>query len=149
MIAISVDLRPVKLKPSESMKLPHLFFFDPTIPSRILDKNERVGSYSHSTIALSIEVFRYANCFPVPYLIEQLCRHFDLSPSQLMPHVWRVVAVADVLGSQLGFPLDLLDVLASYSISEVRLGIYTLVHNSNGYETCKTPSFFSLISFLY
>ena len=50
--------------------------------------------------------------------------------------------IADILGRHLGFPLDLLDVLASYSISEVktstgeiRVGTYTLVRNRKGLKT--------------
>ena len=108
---------------------------NPLVPFRIPNKDERLDSHSKSTIALSIEAFRYSSCFPVPLLIEQLCTHFDLSASQLMPHVWRVATIADILGRRLGFPLDLLDVLASYSISEVRVGIYTLIRNRKGHET--------------
>ena len=59
-----------------------------------------------------------------------------------MPHVWSVDVIADILGRHLGFPLDLLDVLASYSISEVkastgkvRVGTYTIVRNRKGLET--------------
>ena len=59
-----------------------------------------------------------------------------------MPHVWRVAIIAEILGRHLGFPLDLLDVLTSYSISEVkvssgevRVGVYTLIRNRKGLET--------------
>ena len=87
--SLKTDLRPVKLKAIESRKLEEkkLFFFNPSVPFRIPNKDERLDSYSKNTIALSIEAFRYASCFPVPLIIEQLCSHFDLSPSQLMPHV--------------------------------------------------------------
>ena len=142
--SLVTDLKPVKLKAIESKKLEEksLYFFNPLIPFRIPKNHERLDSFSKTTIALSVEAFRYASCFPVPLIIEQLCVHFDLSPSQLMPHVWRVALVADILGRRLGVPLDLLDVLTSYSISEVkassgevRAGIYTLIRNRKGLET--------------
>ena len=142
--SLRTDLKPVKLKTIELKKLEekNLYFLNPLVPYRVPNKDERLDSYSKNTIALSVEAFRYASCFPVPLIIEQLCTHFDLSPSQLMPHVWRVAVIGELLGRFLGFPLDLLDVLASYSISEVkgnsgevRVGIYTLVRNRKGLET--------------
>ena len=72
------DLRPAKLKATETKKLPHLFCFNPLIPFRFPEKNERLDSYSVDTVALSIEAFRYASYFPVPQIIEQLCLHFDI-----------------------------------------------------------------------
>ena len=142
--SLRTDLKPVKLKAIESRKLEekNLYFFNPLVPFRIPNKDERLDSFSKNTIALSVEAFRYASCFRFPLIIEQLCKHFDLSPSQLMPHVWRVAIIAEILGRHLGFPLDLLDVLTSYSISEVkatsgevRVGVYTLVCNRKGLET--------------
>ena len=87
--SLKTDLKSVKLKAIESKKLEekNLYFFNPLVPFRIPNKDERLDSFSKDTIALSVEAFRYASCFPVPLIIEQLCKHFDLSPSQLMPHV--------------------------------------------------------------
>ena len=82
--SLRTDLKPVKLKKLEEK---NLYFLNPLVPYRVPNKDERLDSYSKNTIALSVEAFRYASCFPVPLIIEQLCTHFDLSPSQLMPHV--------------------------------------------------------------
>ena len=101
--SLVTDLKPVKLKAIESKKLEDksLYFFNPLVPFRVPKNDERLDSFSKHTIALSVEAFRYANCFPVHLIIEQICKYFDLSPSQLMPHVWRVALVADILGRYL------------------------------------------------
>ena len=81
--SLVTDLKPVKLKAIESKKLEEksLYFFNPLVPFRVPKDHERLDSFSKNTIALSVEAFRYASCFPVPLIIEQLCKHFDLSPS--------------------------------------------------------------------
>ena len=81
--SLKTDLKLVKLKAIELRKLEEkkLFFFNPLVPFRIPNKDERLDSYSKNTIAFSIEAFRYASCFPVPLIIEHLCTHFDISPS--------------------------------------------------------------------
>lgn len=64
--------------------------------------------------------------FPLPRLIIGLYHRFDLVPAQLIPHVWHVVAVVEVMAACLNVAFDVDDLLYTYLLAKSRSGQYTL-----------------------
>ena len=110
--------------------LPNLYYFDSSVPYRLPNLDERLDSYSDDQIAISIEAFRHLNIFPLPRVIVQLCTFFDISPSQLMPHIWRLAAVMEQFMRELACELDINHLLTSYALHEVKPGRYSVRNRS-------------------
>ena len=52
---------------------------------------ERLDWGSENWTTLGVDYLKLFPCIPLPPLILEICRFYDLAPSQLMPMVWSVV----------------------------------------------------------
>ena len=126
------DVREPALRFLEISKMPSIYYFDPRVPFRLPEIREALDSWSSDTIALSFESFRYVNPFPLPNIALELCVFYELSPSQLSPHTWRLIAVAELMQEEIGVKLDMFDLFGSYKLQEIRTGVYSFVHPREG-----------------
>ena len=67
--------------------------------------------------------------FPILGLIRDVCDHYEIMPSQLMPNAWRVLMSLKSLSSRHGVDCELGEVLFSYYLKEhdVDKGHYKLI----------------------
>ena len=112
-----------------------LYYFDPRIPFRLPEDGEALDSWSSDTIALSFESFRYVNPFPLPNITLELCVFYEISPSQLSPHAWRLIAMAELMNHEIGVDLDMFDLFGSYKLQEIRMGVYSFIQAKEGLPT--------------
>ena len=126
------DVKEPVLRFLEISKMPSIYYFDPRVPFRLPEVREALDSWSSDTIALSFESFRYVNPFPLPNIALELCVFYELSPSQLSPHTWRLIAVAELMQEEIGVELDMFDLFGSYKLQEIRTGVYSFVHPREG-----------------
>ena len=56
--------------------------------------------------------------FPIPRLIKDVCDHYEIAPSQLMPNAWRVLMYLESLSIRHGVDCELGEVLFSYYLKE-------------------------------
>ena len=126
------DVKEPVLRFLEISKMPSIYYFDPRVPFRLPEIREALDSWSSDTIALSFESFRYVNPFPLPNIALELCVFYELSPSQLSPHTWRLIAVAELMQEEIGVELDMFDLFGSYKLQEIRMGVYSFVHPREG-----------------
>ena len=61
-----------------------------------------------------------------------LCTFYETSSSQLSPHAWRLVAMAELMHKELGIELDMFDLFGSYRLHEIRRGVYTFIRAQDG-----------------
>ena len=126
------DVREPVLRFLEISKMPSIYYFDPRVPFRLPEIREALDSWSSDTIALSFESFRYVNPFPLPNIALELCVFYEISPSQLSPHTWRLIAMAELMQEEVGVELDMFDLFGSYKLQEIRTGVYSFIHPREG-----------------
>ena len=56
--------------------------------------------------------------FPIPKLIRDMCDHYKIATSQLMPNTWRVLMSLESLSIRHGVDFKLGEVLFSYYLKE-------------------------------
>lgn len=112
--------------------MPSYNYFDASVPFRLPELGEALDSWSDDTIALSFESFRYVNPFPLPNIALELCVFYEISPSQLSPHAWRLIAMAELMQIELRVNLDMFDLFGSYKLHEIRRGVYTFIRAQEG-----------------
>ena len=56
--------------------------------------------------------------FPIPKLIRDMCNHYEIAPSQLMPNAWRVLMSLESLSVRHEVDYELGEVLFSYYLKE-------------------------------
>ncbi|KAL5583527.1 hypothetical protein UlMin_015969 [Ulmus minor] len=56
--------------------------------------------------------------FPIPRLIRDVCDHYEISPSQLMPNAWRVLMSLESISIRHGVECEIGEVLFSYYLKE-------------------------------
>ncbi|KAL5565741.1 hypothetical protein UlMin_028905 [Ulmus minor] len=56
--------------------------------------------------------------FPIPKLIRDVCDHYEISPSQLMPNAWRVLMSLESISIRHGVECEIGEVLFSYYLKE-------------------------------
>lgn len=61
----------------------------------------------------------------MPKLMVGLCRCFELTPAQFMPHVWRDMASIEFLAAHQGVDFDVDELLYTHTIVRSRPGQYT------------------------
>ena len=126
------DVKEPVLRFLEISKMPSIYYFDPRVPFRLPEDGEALDSWSSDTIALSFESFRYVNPFPLPNIALELCVFYEISPSQLSTHTWRLIAMAELMRHEIGVELDMFDLFGSYKLQEIRMGVYSFVHSKEG-----------------
>ena len=129
------DVKETHLRVLEISKMPSLYYFDPRVPFRLPEVGEALDSWSSDTISLSFESFRYVNPFPLPNIALDLCVFYEISPSQLSPHAWRLIAMAELMYHEIGVDLDMFDLFGSYKLQEIRTGVYSFIQAKEGLPT--------------
>ena len=129
------DVKETHLRVLEISKMPSLYYFDPKVPFRLPEVGEALDSWSSDTISLSFESFRYVNPFPLPNIALELCVFYEISPSQLSPHAWRLIAMAELMNHEIGVDLDMFDLFGSYKLQEIRMGVYSFIQAKEGLPT--------------
>lgn len=56
--------------------------------------------------------------FSILKLIRDICDHYEITPSQLMPNAWRVLMTLESLSIQHGVECEIGEVLFSYYLKE-------------------------------
>ena len=54
----------------------------------------------------------------IPKLVRDVLNHFEVTASQLMPNVWRLLMLLECLSMQHGVKCDIREVLFSYYLEE-------------------------------
>ena len=83
-----------------------------------LEAYERVDWVKHGWIALYEIPFRDGVSLPIPNLVRDVLDHFEITPSQLMPNVWRLLMPLECMSKRYGIVCELEEVLYSYYLKE-------------------------------
>ncbi|KAL5573130.1 hypothetical protein UlMin_022727 [Ulmus minor] len=96
---------------------------------RVPSLHERVDWVVPGWVAVYELMLKDGLRFPIPRLIRDVCDHYEIAPSQLMPNAWRVLMSLESLGSRHGVDCELGEVLFSYYLKEhdVDKGRYKLI----------------------
>ena len=67
--------------------------------------------------------------FPIPQLIRDVCDHYEIAPSQLMPNAWRVLMSLESLSIRHEVKCGLREVMFSYYLKEhdTNKGMFKLI----------------------
>lgn len=114
------NVKEADLRFKEISSMPSINYFDASVPFRLPEEGEALDSWSGDTIALSFEIVRYVNPFPLPTIVFELCTFYEISPSQHSPQAWRLVAMAELMHKEIGIELDMFDLFGSYKLHEIR-----------------------------
>ena len=99
---------------------------DRTLLIRAPKPEERLDWGSENWTTLGIDYLRLFPCIPLPPLILEICRFYDLAPSQLMPMVWSVVLSLEAITQDWEKKISLAELLTSYSFGRKSSGLFTL-----------------------
>ncbi|KAL5574240.1 hypothetical protein UlMin_023837 [Ulmus minor] len=107
----------------------YMYRIPQSVEIRVPSHHERVDWVVPGWTAVYELMFRDGMRFPIPRLIRDVCDHYEIAPSQLMPNAWRVLMSLESLGSQHGVDCELGEVLFSYYLKEhdVDKGRYKLI----------------------
>ena len=87
---------------------------------------ERLDWGSENWTTLGVDYLKLFPCIPLPPLILEICRFYDLAPSQLMPMVWSVVLSLEAITKDWDKKVSLAELLTSYSFGRKSSGLFTL-----------------------
>ena len=107
----------------------YMYRIPQSVEIRVPSPHERVDWAVPSCVAVYELMLRDGMRFPIPRLIRDVCDHYEIAPSQLMPNAWRVLMSLESLGSRHGVDCELGEVLFSYYLKEhdVDKGRYKLI----------------------
>ncbi|KAL5544751.1 hypothetical protein UlMin_008535 [Ulmus minor] len=96
---------------------------------RVPSPHERVDWVVPGWVAMYELMLKDGMRFPIPRLIRDVCDHYKIAPSQLMPNAWRVLMSLESLGRRHGVDCELGEVLFSYYLKELDIdkGRYILI----------------------
>ena len=80
----------------------YLYKIPPRVEIRVPTARERVDWVVPGWVAIYELMFKDGMRFPIPKLIRDVCDHYEISPSQLMPNAWRVLMSLDSLSIRHG-----------------------------------------------
>ena len=115
---------------SEDVRLwRYLYRVPPSVEIRVPSPHERVDWVVPRWVAVYELMLKDGMRFPIPRLIRDVCNHYEIAPSQLMPNAWRVLMLLESLGNRHGVDCELGEVLFSYYLKEhdVDKGRYKLI----------------------
>ncbi|KAL5550064.1 hypothetical protein UlMin_000240 [Ulmus minor] len=100
-----------------------------SVEIRVPSHHERVDWVVPGWTAVYELMLRDGMRFPFPRLIRDVCDHYEIAPSQLMPNAWRVLMSLESISSRHGVDCELGEVLFSYYLKEhdVDKGRYKLI----------------------
>lgn len=101
------------------------FNLDKTLLIRAPKPEERLDWGSDNWTTLCADYLKLYPCFPLPGLILEICRFYDLAPSQLMPVVWSVVLSLEMITKNWAEKFSLAELLQCYSFGRKSSGLFT------------------------
>ena len=115
--------------PEDVMLWRYMYRIPPSVEIRVPSHHERVDWVVPGWTAVYELMLKDGMRFPIPRLIRDVCDHYEIAPSQLMPNAWRVLMSLESLGSRHGVDCELGEVLFSYYLKEhdVDKGRYKLI----------------------
>ncbi len=115
--------------PEDVMLWRYMYRIPASVEVRVPSHHERVDWVVPGWTAVYELMLRDGMRFPIPRLIRDVCDHYEIAPSQLMPNAWRVLMSLESLGSRHGVDCELGEVLFSYYLKEhdVDKGRYKLI----------------------
>ena len=107
----------------------YLYRIPPSVEIQVPSPHERVDWVVSGWVAVYELMLKDGMRFPIPRLIRDVCDHYEIAPSQLMPNVWRVLMSLESLSRRHGVDCELGEVLFSYYLKEydVDKGRYKLI----------------------
>ena len=106
--------------------LPDELGLDRSLLIRAPKPEERLDWGSENWTTLGIDYLRLFPCVPLPSLILEICRFYDLAPSQLMPMVCSVALSLEMITKDWEKKISLAELLTSYSFGRKSSGLFTL-----------------------
>ena len=89
-----------------------------SVEIRVLKTHKRINWVVPGGIAVYKLMLKEGMRFPIPRLIRDVCDHYEITPSQLMPNAWRVIMSFESLSTQHGVECEIGEVLFSYYLKE-------------------------------
>ena len=115
---------------AEDIKLwRYLYRVPHSIELRVPSPHERVDWVVPGWVSVYELMLKDGMRFPIPSLIRDVCDHYEITPSQLMPNAWRVLMSLESLSRRNSVDCELREVLFSYYLKEhdVDKGRYKLI----------------------
>ncbi|KAL5563464.1 hypothetical protein UlMin_033211 [Ulmus minor] len=96
----------------------YLYGIPPSVEVRVPTAHERVDWVVPGWVAVYELMLKDGMRFPIPRLLRDVCDHYEIAPSQLMPNAWRVLMSLESLSVRNGVDCELGEVLFSYYLKE-------------------------------
>ncbi|KAL5573741.1 hypothetical protein UlMin_023338 [Ulmus minor] len=96
----------------------YLYGIPPSVEVRVPTAHERVDWVVPGWVAIYELMLKDGMRFPIPRLLRDVCDHYEIAPSQLMPNAWRVLMSLESLSVCKGVDCELGEVLFSYYLKE-------------------------------
>ena len=96
----------------------YLYKIPLSVEIRVPTPHERVDWVVPGWVAIYELMLKDGMRFPIPKLIRDVCDHYKIAPSQLMPNVWRVLMSLESLSIQHGVECEIGEVLFLYYLKE-------------------------------
>ena len=91
----------------------YLYRIPSSVEIRVPSSHKRVDWVVPGWVALYELMLKDGMRFPIPRLIRDVCDHYEIAPSHLMPNAWRVLMLLESLDSRHGVDCELGEVLFS------------------------------------
>ena len=75
----------------------YMYRIPPSVEIRVPTTHERVDWVMHGWVAVYELMLKDGMRFPIPKLISDVCDHYEIAPSQVMPNAWRVLTSSESL----------------------------------------------------
>ncbi|KAL5567410.1 hypothetical protein UlMin_030574 [Ulmus minor] len=96
----------------------YLYGIPLSVEIRVPTAHERVDWVVPGWVAIYELMLKDGMRFPIPKLLRDVCDHYEIAPSQLMPNAWRVLMSIESLIVRHGVDCELGEVLFSYYLKE-------------------------------
>ncbi|KAL5565346.1 hypothetical protein UlMin_028510 [Ulmus minor] len=96
----------------------YLYEIPPSVEIRVPTAHERVDWVVPGWVCIYELMLKDGMRFPIPRLLRDVCDHYEIAPSQLMPNAWRVLMSLESLSVRNGINCELGEVLFSYYLKE-------------------------------
>ena len=104
---------------SEEVRLwRYMYKIPQSVRIRVPAAHERVDWVVPGWVAIYELMLKDGMRFPIPRLIRDVCDHYEISPSQLMPNAWRVLMSLESISIRHGVECEIGEVLLSYYLKE-------------------------------
>ena len=118
---------PSIMSPEKIAEVRLLFKSDPNVECVIPDINCCVDAQSDGWVSFYNYPFEIGMTFPFSKLVTDFLKILDVSPSQLLPTTWRILACLDSIEAKYQLGIDVSVVSYSYQAKKFSGGLYGLV----------------------